>query len=86
MRDSDLEEAINEAKRFIKKAEDLIKCTETAKALKEKGKGVWSDEKRYKIYGMDEGNSNWSPSRTRGALKRSAIDLRQSLVKINKVT
>ena len=84
MTNQDILETIEEAKRFISRASILIECTESAEALKSKGITLWNNKERYRKYGMDAGNSEWYPSRVRGALKRSAIDLRQSLIKINK--
>jgi len=72
-----VDDAIAEAYRFIKKAEELQKCTASAE-LKFKD--------HYEKYGYDKGlNNGWvGPSKTRAAVKRAAIDLKHELTKLNK--
>lgn len=72
----DLNNVVEEAKRFLLKAEELQKCT---------GSSMIECPDHYKIYGYDAGlNSGCAPSRTRASVKRAALDLRQELLKIRK--
>jgi len=71
----DLNEVIAEAERFLKKARILKDCTMSANDRK-KGHQI--------KYGYDSGVCTVHNSRTRAAVKRSAIDLKNVLTICNK--
>lgn len=73
----DLNEVIAEAERFLKKARILKDCTESANDDSR-------DRSHYLKYGYDDGVCTIAPSRTRAAVKRSAIDLKNVLTICNK--
>lgn len=81
MKRETLEKAIHEAKRFIKKAEELLDCTRSAQFGNE-GTGSYQDQKHYEMYKNDAGlkeGSEYQPSKRRASVRRSCIDLRDAL-------
>lgn len=73
MRESTLDTAIAEAQRFIARAEKLKRCTSENNVKNNYG---WSKE-----FGYDSGISKLkrAPSKTRAAVNRACIDLRNAL-------
>jgi hypothetical protein len=65
MKESTLDTAVAEAKRFLERAEKL----------KEASNGT----EDFKKFGYDEGFRSHSQSKTRAAVKRACIDLRNAL-------
>ena len=71
----DLDNVILEADRFLKRAIDLRRCTEMARE---------EHPDHYKKYRLDQGLHKTYHSKTSAAVKRSAIDLKNELSKLNR--
>jgi len=71
----DLNNIIAETERFLKKAKTLRECTESS---------VKKKDGHYQKFGYDAGVESFRGSKTRAAVKRSAIDLKNVLTLCNK--